>query len=73
MEDIAEITDGKSFQSYKYSFDSVRTPHPDYDDNPDEMSWEQNGETKPKSGYSDLREHAADIARNLPEPCLLTS
>jgi len=32
MEDIADITGGRSFQSYKYSFDSIRTPSPNYDD-----------------------------------------
>lgn len=57
MEDIADITGGRSFQSYKYSFDSVRTPTPDYDDNPDEVeSWARDGETMPQNKSIDLRE-----------------
>jgi len=71
MEDIAEITGGRSFQSYKYSFDSVRTPSPDYDDNPDGVeSWAKDGENRPQNKSTDLRDHAADLARNRPIPCL---
>ena len=71
MDDIAENTDGINFKSYKYSFDSVRTPSPDYDDNPDEVeSWARDGETKPPNKSRDLREYAAELARNRPDPCL---
>lgn len=71
MEDIAEITGGRSFQSYKYSFDSVRTPRPNYDDNPDEVeSWARDGETKPQNQSTDLQDYAAELARNRPVPCL---
>jgi hypothetical protein len=35
MDDIADITDGKSFHSFKYSIDSTRTPSPDYDEIPE--------------------------------------
>lgn len=71
MEDIAEITDGRSFQSYKYSFDSIRTPTPDYDDNPDEVeSWARDGETMPQNRPTDLSAYAAELARNRPIPCL---
>jgi hypothetical protein len=71
MEDVADITDGRSFQSYKYSFDSVRTPGPDYDDNPDEVeSWARDGETLPKNTSTDLQEYAAALNRNRPAPCL---
>ena len=71
MEDIAEITDGRSFQSYKYSFDSIRTPTPDYDDNPDEVeSWARDGETMPQNRSTDLSAYAAELARNRPIPCL---
>lgn len=71
MEDIAEITDGRSFQSYKYSYDSVRTPSPDYDDNPDEVeSWARDGETMPKNGTTDLGKYAVELSRNRPIPCL---
>ena len=71
MKDIADITGGRSFQSYKYSFDSVRTPSPDYDDNPDEVeAWARDGETMPQNKPTDLRKYAADLARNRPVPCL---
>ncbi len=71
MEDIADITGGRSFQSYKYSFDSMRTPSPDYDDNPDEVeSWARDGETMPQNKPTDLKDFAADLARNRPVPCL---
>jgi hypothetical protein len=71
MEDIADITNGRSFQSYKYSFSSVRTPSPDYDDNPDEVeSWARDGETMPQNRSTDLRDYAAELARNRPVPCL---
>lgn len=71
MEDIADITGGRSFQSYKYSFDSVRTPSPDYDDNPDEVeSWARDGETMPQNQSTDLQDYAAELARNRPIPCL---
>lgn len=71
MEDIAVITGGRSFQSYKYSFDSVRTPSPDYDDNPDEVeSWARDGESMPKNGTTDLREYAIELSQNRPVPCL---
>lgn len=71
MEDIAKITGGRSFQSYKYNFDSVRTPSPDYDDNPDEIeSWARDGETRQKNETTDLREFAIELARNRPVPCL---
>ncbi len=71
MEDIADITGGRSFQSYKYSFDSVRTPSPDYDDNPDEVeSWARDGETVPQNKSTDLKDFAAELARNRPVPCL---
>ncbi len=71
MEDIADITGGRSFQSYKYSFDSVRTPSPDYDDNPDDVeSWGRDGESMPQNKSTDLQEYAAALTRNRPIPCL---
>jgi len=71
MEDIADITKGRSFQSFKYSVDSVHTPGPRYDDNPDEVeSWARDGETMPQNQSTDLREYAAEFARNRPVPCL---
>ena len=71
MEDIANITVGRSFQSYKYSYDSVRTPSPDYDENPDEVeTWARDGETRPRNESTDLRGYAAELAHNRPVPCV---
>jgi hypothetical protein len=71
MKDIADITGGRSFQSYKYSFDFIRTPSPNYDDNPDEVeSWARDGETRPQNGTTDLKEYADTLAKNRPIPCL---
>jgi len=71
MEDIEAITGGRSFQSYKYSYDTVRTPAPAYDDNPDDIeSWARDGETKPLNASKDLQEYAIDLARHRPSPCL---
>jgi len=71
MKDVADITDGRSFQSYKYSFDSVRTPSPNYDDNPDDIeSWARDGETNPINAPKNLRDYAEQLARVAPNPCL---
>lgn len=71
MGDIAKITGGRSFQSYKYSFDSIRTPSPNYDDNPDYIeSWARDGETCPQNSSTDLQEYAANLALNRPVPCI---
>ena len=60
MEDIANLTEGTSFNSYKYSFDSVRTPEPSYDDNPDGFTivWDKNGETHPSIEPVLLKDYA---------------
>lgn len=71
MEDVANFTGGRSFQSYKYSFDSVRTPRPSYDDNPDDVeSWARDGESVSQNKTIDLREYASELAHNRPIPCL---
>ena len=44
MKKIADETNGTSFKTYKYSFDSVDVPSFDYDDN-QEITWERIGET----------------------------
>jgi hypothetical protein len=71
MKDIEILTGGRSFGSYKYSFDSIRTPTPNYDDNPDDLeSWLRDGETNPVNGAKDLRTLAHDLAHARPTPCL---
>ena len=49
MDDIATLTEGKSFHRYKYSIDSTRTPSLDYDEIPEgyTINWERQGETEP--------------------------
>lgn len=44
MAKIAEETNGKSFKTFKYSFESVAMPSFDYDDHSD-ITWERLGET----------------------------
>ena len=65
MEDIAALTEGTSFNSYKYSFDSVRTPEPSYDDNPEGFTivWDKNGETNPSKEPIYLKDYATQLAR----------
>jgi hypothetical protein len=71
MDDIAEGTQGRTFRSYKYSFDPVRTPSPDYDDNPDDIElWARDGETTLQNKSIDLRQYAAQLAQLRPSPCL---
>ncbi|MBQ6896439.1 MAG: hypothetical protein IJN69_04445 [Oscillospiraceae bacterium] len=46
MEIIAKETKGKSYHTYKYSYDSIGLPSIDYDDDPDKiMKWRDSGET----------------------------
>ena len=47
MEIIAKETKGKSYHTYKYSYDSVGVPSIDYDDDPNKiMKWKDSGETE---------------------------
>lgn len=71
MEDIADITDGRSFKAISIALILSAPPTLDYDDNPDEVeSWERDGEAKPQNKTTDLRECAANLARNRPVPFL---
>ena len=46
MEIIAKETNGKSYHTYKYSYDSIGVPSIDYDDDPNKvMKWKDSGET----------------------------
>ena len=46
MEIIEEETRGKSYHTYKYSYDSIGVPSIDYDDDPNKvMKWKDSGET----------------------------
>ena len=46
MEIVAKETKGKSYHTYKYSYDSVGLPSIDYDDDPNKiMKWKDSAET----------------------------
>jgi hypothetical protein len=69
MDDITRITEGRSFHSFKYSFDSIRTPSPDYDDTPDgyTINWEFQGETENIKKPVPLQDHARQLSRQMVE------
>lgn len=69
MKDIEKLTEGRSFNSYKYSFDSVRTPTPDYDDTPDgyTINWEHQGETENLKEPIPLEDTARQISYQMAE------
>ena len=69
MDDIATLTDGKSYQSFKYSIDSTRTPSPDYDEIPEgyTINWERQGETEPIKEPINLEESALQLTRQYSE------
>ena len=54
---IASETNGKSYKTYKYCFDSAETSPIDYDDNK-QITWKKYGETVPPKGTKDMREEA---------------
>ena len=45
MEIIAKETSGKSYRTYKYSYDSIGLPSIDYDEDDKIMKWQECGET----------------------------
>lgn len=46
MEIIEKETRGKSYHTYKYSYDSIGLPSIDYDDDPNKIiKWKDSGET----------------------------
>lgn len=65
MTKIAEETNGKSFKTFKYSFDSTDMPSFDYDDNSD-ITWERMGETVTHKKAIDLSIQAKKIATGKP-------
>lgn len=65
MSKIAKETNGKSFKTFKYSFDSVDMPAFDYDDHPD-ITWERIGETVMHKKEIDLSKHAKRILTEKP-------
>jgi hypothetical protein len=62
MDTIAEETNGKSYKTYKYSFDGIDVPTFDYDDKK-EITWQKFGETTPPKGPADMKIHATNCLR----------
>lgn len=67
MEIIEKETNGKSYHTYKYSFDSIGVPSIDYDDESDKiMKWQDSGETLNPKTKIDLSKLAKDIQSDEP-------
>lgn len=62
---IASETNGKSYKTYKYSFDSADTSSIDYDDNK-QIVWKKSGETMPPKQAKDMREEAKRLMDEKP-------
>lgn len=67
MEVIAMETGCKSYNTYKYSYDSIGLPAIDYDDEDDKvMKWQEKGETIKQKTSIDLNEYAKSITAQKP-------
>ena len=71
MEIIAKETKGKSYHTYKYSYDSIGLPSIDYDDDPNKiMKWKDSAETGSPKRPIDLKP-LADQLQEIGETPLL--
>lgn len=71
MEIIAKETKGKSYHTYKYSYDSIGLPSIDYDDDPNKiMKWKDSAETGSPKRLIDLKP-LADQLQEIGETPLL--
>ena len=71
MEIIEKETKGKSYHTYKYSYDSVGVPSIDYDDDPNKiMKWKDSGETEALKKPRDLKPLADQLHQVGAEPLL---
>lgn len=71
MEIIAKETNGKSFHTYKYSYDSIGLPSIDYDDDSDKvMKWKDSAETEIHKKPIDLKPLADQIISLGEEPLI---
>lgn len=71
MEIIEKETKGKSYHTYKYSYDSIGLPSIDYDDDPNKiMKWKDSGETGSPKKSIDLKP-LADQLKAVGEKTLL--
>ena len=62
---IAYETNGKSYKTYKYCFDSAETSSIDYDDNK-QITWKKYGETVPPKQVKDMKEESAMLMSEKP-------
>ena len=70
MEIIEKETRGKSYHTYKYSYDSIGLPSIDYDDDPNKIiKWKDSGETGSPKNSINLKQ-LADQLREVGEPSL---
>lgn len=71
MEIIKKETKGKSYHTYKYSYDSIGLPSIDYDDDPNKIiKWKDSGETNFQKKSIHLKP-LADKLQEIGEPPLL--
>lgn len=71
MEIIEKETKGKSYHTYKYSYDSIGIPAIDYDDDSDKiMKWKDSGETSVHKQSVNLKPLADELI-SIGEPPLL--
>ena len=62
MEIIAKETKGKSFHTFKYSYDSIGLPAIDYDDDPNKvMKWKESAETETQKSSVNLEPLAKQL------------
>ena len=67
MEIIAKETNGKSYKTEKYSYDTIGVPSIDYDDSGNRvMKWKETAETEEHKKAIDLAHMAKDISRQKP-------
>lgn len=71
MEIIEKETKGKSYHTYKYSYDSIGLPSIDYDDDPNKtMKWRDSGETATPKKAKDLKPLADKLQKVGEKPLL---
>ena len=67
MEIIAKETNGKSYNTEKYSYDTIGVPSIDYDDSTNRvMKWKDAAETVDQKKAVDLSQYARDISGQTP-------
>lgn len=71
MKIIEEETKGKSYHTYKYSYDSIGLPSIDYDDDPERvMKWKDSGETESPKHSIPLKDLADKLHAEGEEPLI---